>query len=204
MTIPAIAITGSIGAGKSEALSAFQRLGAAVSSSDAVVHRLLRDDREVRDALRERYGESVFAADGSVDRGAVASIVFSDPTELSWLEALLHPRVQRAELEWRETVARSPDPPHLTVTEVPLLYETGGEKRFDRVVVITAPPAVRASRGRPSEDQRERRLIPDEEKVRRADFAFVNDGSLEELETFVADVVRRIVGASGTPSRTPP
>jgi dephospho-CoA kinase len=77
------------------------------------------------------------------------------------------------------------------VTEVPLLYETGGEKRFDIVVVITAPPEVRAER-RPVEDSREQRLIPDEEKVRRADFSYVNDGSLADLDEFVADVMAKL------------
>ena len=146
MTIPAIAITGGIGAGKSEALRAFERLGAAVSSSDAVVHRLLRDDGEVRDALRERYGEKVFAADGNVDRRAVAVDRVRRPGGARVARGAPPSQGPRAELEWRETVSRSAQPPPLTVTEVPLLYETGAEKRFDRVVVITAPPAVRATR----------------------------------------------------------
>jgi dephospho-CoA kinase len=77
------------------------------------------------------------------------------------------------------------------VTEVPLLYETGGEKRFDVVVVITASPEVRAQR-RPVADNREARLLPDEEKMRRADYAYVNDGTREELDDFVADVMRRL------------
>jgi len=78
------------------------------------------------------------------------------------------------------------------VTEVPLLYEVGGEERFDAVVVVTASPEVRISREiRPMLD-REQRLIADEEKVARADFAYVNDGTLEELDTFVADVIDRL------------
>jgi dephospho-CoA kinase len=193
MAVPAIGITGGIGAGKSEALRAFERHGAAVSSSDAVVHQLFAEDQEVRRALRERYGDSAFDTDGSVDRRAIGSIVFNDPGELTWLESVLHPRVVRADLEWRDALARSPQPPPLTVTEVPLLYETGAEERFDSVVVITAPPDVRAARTQVRADGRDRRLLPDEEKVRRADFAYVNDGSLEELENFVAGVVRRVV-----------
>jgi dephospho-CoA kinase len=76
----------------------------------------------------------------------------------------------------------------VTVTEVPLLYETGGDKRFDVVVVITAPPEVRAER-RPVADERERRLLAETEKIRLADYTFVNDGTLEELDAFVAGVM---------------
>jgi dephospho-CoA kinase len=74
------------------------------------------------------------------------------------------------------------------VTEVPLLYETGGDKRFDIIVVITAPADVRAER-RPIADDREGRLLPEDEKVRLADYAYVNDGSLADLDAFVAGVM---------------
>jgi len=82
----------------------------------------------------------------------------------------------------------------LAVVEVPLLYETGGESRFDAVVVITAPADVRLAR-RPACDERESRLLPDEEKVRRADFAYVNDGTLEALDAFVAGVVESLTSS---------
>jgi dephospho-CoA kinase len=152
------------------------------------VHRLLREDREVRDAIRGRWGDGVFDEHGDVDRARIAELVFADRDELEWLEGLLHPRVVLEYLGWREELARRPDPPALTVTEVPLLYEAGGETRFDAVVAITAPDEVREARGRAAVD-REARLIPDEEKVERADFAYVNDGSLDELDAFVAGVI---------------
>jgi dephospho-CoA kinase len=181
-----VAITGGIGAGKSEALQAFARHGAATASSDAIVHRLLHEDGEVHAALRERWGARVLGPDGA-DRGAIAEIVFNDPDELAWLEALLHPRVVQEYLAWQAQQTAA-----VAVTEVPLLYETGGDERFDAVVVVTAPPEVRAERSRVRADAREQRLIPDEEKVRRADFAFVNDGTLEELDAFVADVMAQL------------
>ena len=190
----AVAVTGGIGAGKSEVMRAFERHGAAVISSDEIVHELLRSDEEVRAALRERFGQAVFGPDGEIDRERVADIVFTDAAELDWLERLLHPRVVAAYLRWREALARRPDPPAVCVTEVPLLYEAAGDGRFDAVVVVTASPEVRIARQvRPMQD-RERRLIPDEEKVARADFAFVNDGSLEELDRFVAGVVEQLTG----------
>ncbi len=188
----AVAVTGGIGAGKSEALRAFERHGAAVVSSDEIVHELLRSDEEVRAALRERWGVGIFDRSGDVDRDRVAQIVFADAGELDWLERLLHPRVVATYLAWREKLAEQPEPPAVSVTEVPLLYEVGGDSRFDAVVVITAAPEVRISRRvRPMQD-RERRLIPDREKVGRADFAYVNDGSLEELDAFVSGVIDRL------------
>jgi dephospho-CoA kinase len=129
--------------------------------------------------------------DDGIDRAAIARIVFNDPEELDWLEELLHPRVVREHAAWRTEVARRPDPPSVTVTEVPLLYETGGEERFDVVVAITAPPEVRAAR-RPVADRREQRLLPEEDKLRLADYTYVNDGTLEELDAFVADVMARL------------
>jgi dephospho-CoA kinase len=188
----AVAVTGGIGAGKSEALRAFARHGAAVISSDEIVHDLLRSDEEVRAAVRDRFGDGVFGPEGQVDRGRIADIVFADPEELDWLERLLHPRVIAAYIRWRDDLASRPDPPAVCVTEVPLLYEVGGDTRFDAVVVISAAPDVRVSRQvRPMQD-RERRLIPDEEKLSRADFAYVNDGSLEELDQFVSGVVEKL------------
>ena len=193
----AVAITGGIGAGKSEALRAFARHGAATLSSDGVVHRLLREDDEVRSAILERFGAGVLDEDGRLDRRRIGEIVFAERKQLTWLETLLHPRVVREYLGWREQLARRPRPPALCVTEVPLLYEAGGEKRFDAVVTITAPRDVRARRSQAAGDEREQRLLPEEEKVRRADFAYVNSGSLEELDAFVAGVIESLTEQAG-------
>jgi dephospho-CoA kinase len=175
---PAVAVTGGIAAGKSEALAAFARYGAATLSADAIVHDLLASDAEVRDAIRDRWG-----ADAVGDRGRIGEIVFADPVELEWLERLLHPRTRAVTDAWLAMV----DAP-LAVVEVPLLYETGGESRFDAVVVISASDEVRAGR-RSGLAAREARLIPDAEKAGRADFVYVNDGSLDDLDEFVSEVV---------------
>jgi dephospho-CoA kinase len=180
-----VAITGGIAAGKSEALSAFARHGAATSSSDQIVRDLHEHDDEVRAAIRERWGD-----DAVGDRERIAEIVFADRSELEWLERLLHPKTRQAMDRWLATV----DAP-LAAVEIPLLYETGGESRFDAVVVVTAPPETRGQR-RTVDDDREARLIPDEEKVQRADFSYVNDGSLEALDAFVASVVEKLLSSS--------
>jgi dephospho-CoA kinase len=150
----------------------------------------LRSDPKIRRELIERFGPEVIGDDGA-DRAKIAEIVFSDPDHLDWLEELLHPRVVEENLAWRQEVESRPELPSLTVTEVPLLYETGADRRFDVVVVITAPEQVRRER-RPQADDREQRLLPDEEKVARADYAYVNDGTLEELDAFVADVLAQL------------
>ena len=137
--------------------------------------------RKLRTAIRERWGE-----DAVGDRKRIGEIVFMDPAELEWLEQLLHPRTKALGDAWLETVDRP-----LAVVEIPLLFETGGETRFEKVVVITAPRELREQRRGPFAD-REARLIPEEEKVQRADFAYVNDGSLAELDAFVAGVVENL------------
>jgi dephospho-CoA kinase len=191
----AVAITGGIAAGKSEALAAFERRGAAVASADDLVHRVYREDEGLKSALRKRWGERVFDEHGEVDRAAVAAIVFADRAELDWLEGIVHPLVRRANQDFLEEQRSRPDPPALVVVEIPLLYESGGEGRFDKVVVLTASPAVREAR-RGAYADREARLIPDEEKLRRADFAYVNDGTLEELDAFVGEVVEELASSS--------
>ena len=198
MTRPiAVAITGGIGAGKTEALAAFARHGAATVSSDDIVHHLLRDDPEVRRELLARFGERILDEADQVDRGAIADIVFADPEALAWLEALLHPRVAREYLEWREQLGELPNAPAVCATEVPLLYEVGGQERFDVVVVVTAPAAVRAKRtGVPAAGQREPRLLPDSVKVAQADFSYLNDGTREELDAFVAGVMRELTASA--------
>ena len=192
MTKPvAVAITGGIGAGKSEALQAFARHGAATVSSDEIVHHLLRRE-DVRQAVVERMGTGVVGPDGEIDRGALATVVFNDREALGWLEELLHPLVSLEYLQWREHLADLPDAPAVCVTEVPLLYETGGDARFDKVVVITAPEKLRRARSIVATEDREGRLLPDTEKVKRADFSFKNIGSLEELDEFVASVMHEL------------
>jgi dephospho-CoA kinase len=148
-------------------------------SADEVVHRLIADDAEVRAALENRFG--------TTDRAAIAAVVFADPEQLAWLEALLHPLVRRVEEDWLAGLDTA-----VAVTEIPLLYEVGGEDRFDAVVVITAPAEVRAARTEMSLGARADRLLADEEKAARADFTYVNDGTLERLDAFVGNVLERL------------
>ena len=192
----AVAITGGIGAGKSSALDAFRRHGAATVSSDEIVHHLLAENDAVRDALVEEFGSQVLGTDGRPDRAAIARIVFRDSEALSFLEGLLHPLVSQEYLAWREELAALDDSPAVCVTEVPLLYEVGAEARFDKVAVVTAPRRLREMRRDQPIDERESRLLPDREKVRRADFHYRNVGDLDQLDAWVAGVMAELVPQS--------
>ena len=153
------------------------------------MHHLLAADDGVRDALVERLGTGVLGEDGRPDRARIAKAVFRDGEKLAFLEGLLHPLVSREYLQWREQLAQLPEPPRVCVTEVPLLYEVGADERFDRVVVVTAPRALRELRRRVPLDSRDERLLPDREKVRRADYHYRNTGTLEELDEWVGGVM---------------
>jgi dephospho-CoA kinase len=150
-----------------------------VLSSDDVVHELYAEDARVRAALEERFG--------TTDRERIGERVFADADELAWLEQLLHPLVRERYSAWLDQVEAP-----VAVVEIPLLYETGADALFDAVVVITAPEELRASRRGRSVAERSPRLIPDGEKTQRADFSFVNEGSLDELDAFVQAVLARL------------
>lgn len=190
----AVAITGGIGAGKSTALAAFRAHGAATVSSDEIVHHLLASDGDVKQALVERLGSEILGEDGRPDRARIAGVVFGDPEALAWLESLLHPLVSREYMQWREQLGRLEDPPAVCVTEVPLLYEVGADTRFDKVVVITAPRQLREQRRRVARDNREDRLLPDREKLARADYHYANTGTYEELDAWVVGVMQALTG----------
>ena len=183
-----IGLTGGIAAGKSEALAALGRLGAATLSSDAVVHELL-DDPEVVGALVERWGAAVAPA-GAIDRRKVGEVVFADPAELAWLERFLHPRVGERMAAW---VAELPAGTEVAAIEVPLLFEVAMEDAFDLTVAVVADERLRAERAGVRDhalvDERNARQLPQAEKAKRADRIVHNDGSLEELERSLAEIV---------------
>ncbi len=192
--VPFVGLTGGIGAGKSTALDVLERLGAAVLSTDQVVHDLY-DDPEVRAAVIERFGRSV-APDGPVDRPALAKRAFASAADRAWLEQLLWPRVGAAMLAWREQVRRLEPAPGAVVVEVPLLFESGMDQAFDATVAIVADEPVRerraATRAHASLDERLARQLSQQEKAQRATYVVVNDGSLAELEAELSVVLEKL------------
>lgn len=188
-----IGLTGGIAAGKSEALAAFERLGAATISSDAVVHELL-DSEPLLGRLTERWGEEV-APEGRVDRSKIGEIVFADPEQLTWLEAQIHPLVGERIGSWLVSLSNSVE---VAVVEVPLLFESEMEEVFDTTVAVVTADDVRRTRaearGHTLVGERDARQLAQEEKASRADHVVENDGSLEDLERALSALVEKLGG----------
>jgi dephospho-CoA kinase len=187
-------LTGGLGAGKSTALAGLERLGAAVLSTDAVVHELYETDA-VRDAVRARLGAEV-VRDGRVDRAAVARKVFADEADRRWLEGLLWPLVAERVAAFRAAAgARIPVPP-VVVIETPLLFEAGLADAYDATIAVVADDGLRETRaggrGHEAIAERERRQLSQEEKARRATHVVHNSGSLEELEHRLGEVLAQL------------
>jgi dephospho-CoA kinase len=187
-----IGLTGGIAAGKSEALAAFERLGAATISSDALVHELLETE-PLLPRLVERWGRKV-APDGHVDRDRIGSIVFADADELKWLEGQIHPLVGERIGAW---LASLPPDAEVAVVEVPLLFEAGMEAAFDTTVAVIASDQVRreraAGRGHALVDEREARQLAQGDKASRAEHVVENDGSVADLERELSALVEKLL-----------
>ncbi|HEU4707397.1 MAG TPA: dephospho-CoA kinase [Solirubrobacterales bacterium] len=186
-----IGLTGGIAAGKSEALKAFARLGAATLSSDAVVHELL-ESPGLRERLVAQWGREV-APDGVVDRTRIGEIVFADPEQLSWLEEQIHPLVRERTAAWLRSL---PEETEVAVVEVPLLFEAGSHEVFDTTVAVVSADEVRreraAARGHALVDEREARQLTQLEKAERAEHVVENDGSVEDLERALSALLARL------------
>ena len=191
-----VGLTGGIGAGKSEALAAFERRGVPVLSTDEVAHDILDDD-QVRTALVERWGEEIVPG-GAVDRDRVGEIVFADRDELAWLESVTHPRVGAKVLEWRQSLGPEVE---IAVVEVPLLFEAGMDEAFDATLAVVAGDEIRDARlrkrGQAGLAGREDRQLDQAEKERRADHVVRNDGSLEELDRAVNKLIDQLRQGGG-------
>ena len=195
--VPFVGLTGGLGAGKSTALQALKRLGAATLSTDAVVHELYASDA-VRDAVVARWGDEV-APGGVVDRPAIARHVFAAPDERAWLEGLLWPLVGERVAAWYGEVSARTPPPPAAVVETPLLFEAGLESRYDATIAVVADEALRAeraaARGHAAVDERAARQLSQQEKAARATYVVPNDGTVEELERELSSVLGRLTGA---------
>jgi len=187
-----IGLTGGIAAGKSEALAAFERLGAATISSDAVVHELL-DSEPLLGRLVGRWGPEI-APEGRVDRQKVGEIVFAEAGELSWLESQIHPLVGERIGTWLLSL---PADANMAVVEVPLLFESGMDGVFDTTVAVVTSDEMRRSRaearGHALVSEREARQLAQEEKASRAEHVIENDGSIEDLERALSALVATLL-----------
>ena len=182
--VPFIGLTGGIGAGKSTALDALERLGVACLSTDRVVHELY-ECPEVAGAVVERFGPEI-VRDGAIDRTVLARTAFADERDRAWLEQLLWPRVGARIARWHEQVEHREDPPRAAVVEVPLLFESGLESAFDATIAVVAQEELRhrraLARGHQALEGRVARQLTQQEKSDRATYTVVNDGTVDELE----------------------
>lgn len=185
-----IALTGSIGMGKSTVARMFEAAGVPVFDADAVVRRLQAEDADLIAAIGARFPEIVQA--GKLDRSALAQRVLADPNELKSLEAIVHPAVQLV----REGFIQRHSGADALLFEIPLLFETGGADQFDVVIVVSAPAEVQRQRvlARPEMSQPKfeallARQTPDAEKRMRADFVIDTGGDLSTTERQVRDIL---------------
>jgi dephospho-CoA kinase len=194
--VPFVGLTGALGAGKSTALAALERLGAATLSTDAVVHELYAT-APLREVVVARWGDAV-ARHGVIDRNAVAARVFASALEREWLEGKIWPLVAARIAAWRDEVRARDPAPAAAVVETPLLFEAAMEGIYDATIAVIADEQVRAeraaARGHVGAGERAARHLSQEEKARRATFTVDNTGSVEDLErrlSCVLDTLRR-------------
>jgi dephospho-CoA kinase len=193
--VPFVGLTGGLGSGKSTALAALARLGAATLSTDAVVHELY-ESREVLDAVTDRWGPDVVGPDGVADRAAIARHVFAAPAEREWLEGLLWPLVGQRVWSFRTEQEAADPAPKAAVVETPLLFEAGMHEMYDATIAVVADEDVRraraAARGHEAVDERAARQLTQDEKAQRATFVVRNDGTEADLESALSSVLGKL------------
>ncbi|MEO7690222.1 MAG: dephospho-CoA kinase [Sphingomonas sp.] len=185
-----LGLTGSIGMGKSTVAGMFEELGVPVFDADATVHRLQGEGGRLVAAIEAMFPDTT--GPKGVDRTLLGEAVLSDPRALKQLEALVHPAVGKERAAFLAAHAQAP----LVVFDVPLLFETGGESRVDKVAVVSAPADIQRARVLARPGMTEARLdailarqMPDAEKRARADFVIPTGGSIAETRAAVAAIL---------------
>jgi dephospho-CoA kinase len=189
-----VGLTGGIATGKSYVLDQFRRRGVPCLDADELAHGVTAAGTEATAAIAERFGADILAADGSVDRGRLGPIVFADPAARRELEAIVHPAVYRAiqaGIRGFELVGDGA----VAVVDVPLLYETGAENSFDKVIVTSCAPETQIARlvarglGEDAARQRLAAQWPTERKTARADFVVTTDGTFDQTDEQVTKIL---------------
>ena len=200
-----VALTGGIATGKSHCLKKFSSLGAPTIDADLLARQAVAPGTSGFREVVSRFGSSVVAPDGSLDRAALASLVFTDVESRRALEDIVHPAVYSAIERWFESLSRRPEL-SAAIADIPLLYETGRDRDFDVVVVVACSPETQIARlvkrNNLSEEEAGLRLrsqIPIGQKVKRGDFVINTDGTVDETDRQVEDVWARITNFSTRP-----
>ena len=195
-----VALTGGIATGKSYVLDQFRRRGVPCLDADALAHGVMTAGTESTAAIAARFGADVLCADGSVDRAALAPLVFADPMARRDLEAIVHPAVYRAIAVGLRAFELVGDDA-LALADIPLLYESGHAGDFDRVIVTACPEASQLERLRERglDDESARRRMaaqwPTDDKVARADFVIDTSRTPADTDRQVDQVLARLLGA---------
>jgi dephospho-CoA kinase len=191
-----VGLTGGVATGKSFCLGRFARLGVPVIDADVISREVVAPGSAALAAIGARFGSSVLAADGSLDRAAMAAIVFSDRSARADLESIIHPEVYRRINDW---LANQPPGTRLAIADIPLLFETGHEHDFDYVIVCACEPFEQLRRlierdHLPEEAARARLAAqwPIGEKVARADLVIRTDGTFDATEQQVREAFDRL------------
>jgi dephospho-CoA kinase len=201
-----VGLTGGIGSGKSAVGAIFASLGAHVIQADQVSHGLMQPGQSVYEDVVQAFGREILDPDGRINRRKLADAAFGTEehaaSRVSELNRIVHPAVIRYEESWMQEVGER-EPGAIAMVEAALLLEAGGIDRFDRLVVVTCPFEIRVQRWARRTDvdedaarrELERRMkaqLPDEEKVRLADYAIDNGNSLIETERQVREVFSKL------------
>ncbi|HMQ89960.1 MAG TPA: dephospho-CoA kinase [Flavilitoribacter sp.] len=175
-----IGITGGIGSGKSSVCRIFEVLGIPVYYADDRAKWLMNHDQDLKSGITGLFGEQAYLENGDLNRKFIGSIAFTDPEKLSGLNALVHPAVLRDGFEWQEAQANVP----YTLKEAALLFESGSYKFLDKVITVYAPLELRLQRvmtrdgvDRETVMNRVTQQMPEEEKLKLADYVIYNDGT---------------------------
>ena len=196
-----VGLTGNIGSGKSTVAQLLSERGATIIDADVLARRAVEQGTEGFRAIVERWGTSILAADGTVDRSALRRIVFGNQAELEQLNAIVHPEVERMRAALVEQARQRGD--RLVVCDIPLLFERRMTEEFDRIVLVDAPRPVRLERLVRERGLRETEAMnmivaqmPAELKRARANFVIDNDSTLTQLDARVAEVWSVLVAAA--------
>jgi dephospho-CoA kinase len=188
-----IGLTGNIGSGKSTVAQLLSERGATIIDADVLARRAVEQGTSAYAAIVERWGKSILAADGLIDRAALRRIVFSEPQELEQLNTIVHPEVERMRIALVEQARQRGD--RLVVCDIPLLFERNLTAGYDRIVLVDAPRPVRLERLVRERGLRETEAMdmivaqmPAELKRARADFVIDNVGTLTQLDQRVTEV----------------
>lgn len=200
-----VGLTGGIASGKSVVAEMFGRLGAHVIQADVIAHELMQPGEPVYAEVIRRFGREVLNSDGTISRPKLAELAFGagkHPSRIEELNRIVHPAVIEKQDEWMESIGRE-QPDAVTIVEAALILEAGTADRFDRLVVVTCHPEQRIERWmkrmnvdrHTAEAEVNRRMsaqLPDEEKIKRADYVIDNSGSLDETGRQVRSFYARL------------